>query len=112
MSLTTRELNQLKKIVELANKLLAKSVAVDVPNPRSIHKGNGVKRKPATKPVAKMAKKATSADASPQTSKRTRRSGAELVAFRKLLVAERKRGVSAAELAKTHGVSAAYIYQL
>lgn len=44
--------------------------------------------------------------------KRVRRSGKELVAFRKMLVAERKKGVPVSELAKTHGVSSAYIYQL
>lgn len=44
--------------------------------------------------------------------KRKRRAGKELVAFRKMLKAERKKGVSAAELAKLHGVSTAYIYSL
>ncbi len=44
--------------------------------------------------------------------KRTRRSGKELVAFRKMLKAERKKGTPVAELAKTHGVSSAYIYQI
>jgi len=43
---------------------------------------------------------------------RTRRTGKELVAFRKMLKTERKAGASAAELAKKHGVSSAYIYQL
>jgi hypothetical protein len=43
---------------------------------------------------------------------RIRRSGRELVAFRKMLKSERKKGVPVAELAKKHGVSAAYIYQL
>jgi hypothetical protein len=44
--------------------------------------------------------------------KRIRRSGKELVAFRKMLKAERKKGVPVAQLAKTHGVSSAYIYQI
>ena len=44
--------------------------------------------------------------------KRTRRSGKELVAFRKMLKAERKKGTPVVELAKTHGVSSAYIYQI
>ena len=44
--------------------------------------------------------------------KRVRRSGKELVAFRKMLVAERKKGVPVAEIARKHGVSTAYIYQL
>jgi hypothetical protein len=46
------------------------------------------------------------------STKRIRRSGKELVAFRKMLKAERKKGVSVVELAKIHGVSTAYIYQL
>lgn len=44
--------------------------------------------------------------------KRIRRSGKELAAFRKMLKAERKKGVPVAELARQHNVSAAYIYQL
>ena len=44
--------------------------------------------------------------------KRIRRSGKELLTFRKMLKAERKKGVSVVELAKIHGVSTAYIYQL
>lgn len=49
---------------------------------------------------------------SPPKPKRTRRSGKELVSFRKMLKAERKKGVPVAELAERHGVSAAYIYQI
>jgi len=44
--------------------------------------------------------------------KRIRRSGKELTAFRKMLVAERKKGVPVAELARKHNISSAYIYQL
>jgi hypothetical protein len=44
--------------------------------------------------------------------KRTRRTGKELVQFRKMLKAERKRGVSVAALARKHGISPAYIYLL
>jgi hypothetical protein len=44
--------------------------------------------------------------------KRFRRSGKELSAFRKMLRSERKKGVSVATLARRHGVSTAYIYQL
>jgi|WetSurMetagenome_2_1015567.scaffolds.fasta_scaffold1591183_1 hypothetical protein len=43
---------------------------------------------------------------------RIRRSGKELIAFRKLLKSERKAGVPVAAIAKKHGVSASYIYQL
>jgi hypothetical protein len=45
-------------------------------------------------------------------SKRVRRSGKELVAFRKALKAERKKGVPVAEIARKNDVSPAYIYQL
>jgi hypothetical protein len=44
--------------------------------------------------------------------KRVRRSGKDLVTFRKMLIAERKKGVPVAELAKKHNISSAYIYQL
>src|SRR3954447_25033790 len=43
---------------------------------------------------------------------RIRRSGKELVAFRKMLKAERKKGMRVEELAGKHGVSTAYIYQV
>ncbi len=44
--------------------------------------------------------------------KRVRRSGKDLAAFRKMLKAERKKGVPVADLARQHNISAAYIYQL
>jgi len=44
--------------------------------------------------------------------RRIRRTGQELVKFRRLLKAERKKGVPVAELARRHGISAAYIYML
>lgn len=44
--------------------------------------------------------------------KRVRRSGKELVAFRKALKAERKKGVPVADIARKNNVSPAYIYQL
>ena len=44
--------------------------------------------------------------------KRIRRSGKELVQFRKMLKAEQKRGVPVGELARNHGISAAYIYMI
>jgi chromosome segregation ATPase len=43
---------------------------------------------------------------------RIRRTGRELVEFRKKLKAERKRGTPVAALARKHGVSTAYIYML
>ena len=44
--------------------------------------------------------------------KRIRRSGKELIQFRKMLKAEQKRGVPVSELARRHGISSAYIYMI
>ena len=74
MPLSVRELAQLREIIGIAEKLIAKASGGD--------------------------------------KSRKRRTGKELKTFRKMLVAERKRGVSVAELAKKHGVTASYIYQL
>ena len=41
-----------------------------------------------------------------------RRSGKELVQFRRMLTLQRKKGVPVAELAGRHGISSAYIYML
>ena len=49
---------------------------------------------------------------SSKSERRIRRSGKELVAFRKMLIAERKKGVPVATLAKRHRISMTYIYQL
>ena len=84
MSLSPRELSQLKKIVGLAQGLIDKAEAA-----------------PAKEKAAKNS-----------STGRIRRSGKELAAFRKMLKAERKRGVPATELAAQHGVSMTYIYTL
>ena len=47
-----------------------------------------------------------------KSERRIRRTGKELVAFRKMLIAERKKGIPVATLAKRHRISSAYIYQL
>ena len=44
--------------------------------------------------------------------KRIRRTGQELVQFRKKLKAERRKGIPVSEMARSHGVSTAYIYML
>ena len=44
--------------------------------------------------------------------RRIRRSGKELVQFRRMLRDQRKKGVPVAELARKHGISSAYIYML
>ena len=44
--------------------------------------------------------------------KRVRRTGKELAEFRKMLSAERKKGLSASELARKYGISTTYVYLL
>jgi len=56
--------------------------------------------------------KSGNATTSKKSEQRIRRSGRELVAFRKMLIAERKKGIPVATLAKRHRISSAYIYQL
>lgn len=85
MALTAKQISQLQKLVSIASKLLAEAELTET-------KGR---------------QKSVSAPKSGR-----RRSGKELTAFRKILKAERKRGVPVAELAKKHGVSSSYIYQL
>jgi aryl-alcohol dehydrogenase-like predicted oxidoreductase len=82
MSLTTKEIAQLRKIISLAEGLLAGG-------------SSGGK--------ATAAKSGNSG---------RRRSGKELEAFRKMLKQERKSGASVSALAKKHGVTASYIYQI
>ena len=84
MSLSKREISQLKKLVALAQGLIDTAEAAPADQKAS----------------------------APSATKRIRRSGKELAAFKKMLKAERKRGVPAAELAKQHGISTAYIYTL
>jgi len=84
ISLSAREVAKLTKIIALAQGLIDKAQAEPV-----VNKSAG--------------KKAI---------KRTRRTGEELAAFRKMLMAERKRGVPAADLVEQHGVSMTYIYTL
>jgi hypothetical protein len=85
MSLSPNEIMKLKKLISLAQELLATA-------------------EPTTKRSAQRA--------TPEMGKRTRRSGKELAAFRKMLKAERKKGARVEDLASKHGVSTTYIYQL
>ena len=131
MSLTARELNQLKKIAAIANQMIAKAEAnlaaaeakAAVPaktakkalvkaDTKAAKKVAPKAAKAATKEVVAKTAKKTAAKPSAKNGKRTRRTGDELAAFRQMLSDERKNGVSVAELSKQHGVSAAYIYQL
>lgn len=86
MSLTAKEVTELKKIVARAKELIAKASSKDEPKSRS--------------------------NARRDVSVRGRRSGKELEAFRKMLKAERKAGVPVAQIAKKHGITPAYIYQM
>ncbi|MDB5642986.1 MAG: hypothetical protein JWN07_2303 [Hyphomicrobiales bacterium] len=88
--LSPREIDMLRQIISLAGALIS-----------SAHPEAG----------KAMSKKSAKASAAPE-GKRRRRTGKELADFRKMLVAERKRGVPVADLAEKHGISAAYIYQL
>ncbi len=88
MALSKRQVSQLQKIVETVQAILAEA-----------NKDSQVqKRKTPSRAPAR------------QT--RSRRSGKELMAFRKALRSERKSGVPVAEIAKRHNISKAYIYQL
>lgn len=89
MPLTKRQISQLEKIVETVQAILA------------------AEEKQGSRPSNQ--KKATPASAGRTSS---RRSGKELAAFRKALLAERKSGAPVADIAKRHKVSKSYVYQL
>jgi hypothetical protein len=84
MSLTTKEITELKKIVARANELIAKANARET--------------------VKTSARRSTPV--------RTRRTGKDLLAFRRMLKAERKAGVPVAQIAKKQGVTPSYVYQI
>ena len=142
MSLTARELNQLKKIAAVANQMIAKAEAslaaaeAIAAVPAKTAKKAPVKAdtKTAKKAAPKAAKtvakevapksakkvapkpakapKAAAPKASAQDGKRTRRTGEALIAFRAMLAEQRNSGVPVAALSKQHGVSTAYIYSI
>ena len=87
MALTTQDVSKLNRIIKLAEKLIEKG-------------SNGLAKGRAGKP-----QRAT-------RNTRKRRTGRELAQFRKMLKAERKRGLPVAEMARKHGISTAYIYLL
>ncbi len=88
MPLSSKEISQLRKLIAIAEKMIAENPAPKPGRPAKLKAGGST------------------------ASKRLRRSGKELAAFRKMLKAERKKGTPVAELARNHGISAAYIYQL
>jgi hypothetical protein len=87
LALNAHDVSKLQRIIALAEKLIEKAPTE--------------KRRPAMKNGHRAVK-----------GKRVRRSGKELVQFRKMLKSERKKGVAVADLAREHGVSTAYIYSL
>ena len=142
MSLTARELNQLKKIAAVANQMIAKAEAnLAAAEAKAAVPAKTAKKAPvkadtktakkaapkAAKTVAKevapksakkvapkpaKAPKAAAPKASAQDGKRTRRTGEALIAFRAMLAEQRNSGVPVAALSKQHGVSTAYIYSI
>jgi hypothetical protein len=86
MSLTGKEVAELKKIVARANELIAKAKGEEKTKVKS--------------------------SARRSISVKNRRSGKELESFKKMLKAERKAGVPVAQIAKKHGITPAYIYQM
>lgn len=82
MSLTSKEVAQLKKIIAAAEQLIA---------------GAGTESRAGSARSGRSGR---------------RRSGKELENFRKMLKQERKSGASVAALAKKHGVTPSYIYQI
>lgn len=100
MALTATEVTKLKQLIRLASDLLESAVSADRDDVSVVSfKRQGksaARKKQQAQPIEK----------------RQRRSGKELVAFRKMLKSERKKGVPVAELAEKHGISTAYIYSL
>ena len=91
MTLNPQELAKLRRIISIANRIIAAS-----PKPKR----------------GRPALSNTNGSGGKQSVRRTRRTGNALIAFRKMLKAERKKGVSVAELARKHRISTAYIYML
>lgn len=83
MQLTKKQISQLIKILETTQQILAD----------------------ANREVSSSGSRA-------EAGTRTRRTGKDLVAFKKAVKAERKAGASVAELAQKYGVTPSYLYQL
>jgi len=90
MALTAREIAQLRRIIAISERLF------------SIN-NKSKQRRPAL---------TSHNGASRLATKRTRRTGKDLVEFRSALKAELKKGRPVAQIAKRHGVSTSYIYRL
>ncbi len=97
MAFNAKQIKQLAEIVQSASALLEEAL-------RSLNGAqlNGVIRNKSNSGARHRAKPST----------RKRRTGRELAEFRKMIQAERRKGTTAAVLAKKHGVSLNYIYQI
>ena len=89
MALRANEISKLRRIIKLAEKMIAESPEPRRGRPALSNGDRATKQRP--------------------RGKRIRRTGQELARFRKMLKAERKKGASVAELARKHGISTAYI---
>jgi hypothetical protein len=92
LTLYSKEVASLQRIIRLAEKLIAEN-----PKPK--------RGRPASNNAKGVVKKQANG-------KRVRRTGKELIQFRKMLKSKLKKGASVAELAREQGISRAYIYQL
>jgi hypothetical protein len=90
MALTAREIAKLRRIIAISERIFSIN---DKPKQRrpALRSHNG---------------------ASGLANKRTRRTGKDLVEFRNTIKAELKKGRPVVQIAKRHGVSTSYIYQL
>jgi len=114
MALTNKEVKELESLLRRAQALIGKATATeaartteDAKTPENAKASAGAKSSGVAKsPVARKS------PARRKASARIRRSGKDLIAFRKAIRAERKAGVPVATIAAKHGISPAYIYQL
>lgn len=90
MALYAQDVARLKRIITLAEELIAEAPRAKRGRPAKTGRNEARTRR--------------------STSKRIRRTGKELVEFRKKLRAERRKGIPVAEIARKHKVSSAYIY--
>jgi len=82
LALTRAEISKLNRVIKLVERVLDDDV-------RSVKAGRANGKKP-----------------------RIRRTGRDLIQFRRMLKAERKKGTPVSVIARKHGISTAYIYML
>lgn len=92
LALYAKYISKLRRIIALAEKLIEES-----PKPR--------RGRPTLSNGRSSSKEKTNG-------KRIRRTGKDLMQFRKMLKAERKKGIPVADIARRHSISSTYIYLL